>query len=104
MRRSRRPSSSSRTTVRAIRRLFHDAADPDALVLVGVDIGTQSLKVVITNDRLEPKGSARRAYEPSFPQPGWAEQDPALWEAALKPAIAAALADANARPEEIGGI
>lgn len=73
-------------------------------MFVGVDIGTQSLKVVVTDGALVPKGAARRPYQPSFPQPGWAEQDPALWEAALGPAIAEALAAAGTRPADIRGL
>ncbi len=60
-------------------------------MFVGVDIGTQSLKAVVCDDGLAVRGEASRAYEPTFPQPGWAEQDPALWEAALAPAVSGAL-------------
>src|SRR5215218_5199599 len=73
-------------------------------MFVGVDIGTQSLKVVVTDGVLALKGTARRRYAPHFPQPGWAEQDPALWENALGPAIAEALAAAGARPGDVRGI
>jgi sugar (pentulose or hexulose) kinase len=40
-------------------------------MFIGIDIGTQSLKVVVTDARLAPTGVARTAYQPSFPQPGW---------------------------------
>ncbi len=73
-------------------------------MFVGVDIGTQSLKVVVTDARFTPKGAARRPYQARFPQPGWAEQDPALWEDALAPMIAAALAAAGAAPGEVRGL
>src|SRR5438045_2522592 len=73
-------------------------------MFVGVDIGTQSLKVVVTDGTLAPRGTARRPYRPSFPQPGWAEQDPILWEQALGPAIAEALAVADARPGDVRGL
>ena len=36
-------------------------------------------------------GQAASAYRPDYPQPGWAEQSPALWEDALAPTIARAL-------------
>jgi xylulokinase len=64
-------------------------------MLVGVDIGTQSLKVAAADLSLALKGEASRCYRPHFPGPDRAEQDPRLWEAALGPAIAAALADAG---------
>ena len=70
-------------------------------MIVGIDIGTQSLKAVVTDAGLRLRGSAARAYAPSFPRPGWAEQDPALWEAALAPAIAEALAAAEVTPDAI---
>jgi len=73
-------------------------------MIVGVDIGTQSLKVVITDDNLSVLGEATTAYQPSFPKPGWAEQDPSLWENALSPTIARALDLANAKPCEIVAI
>ena len=78
------------------------AAEPP--VFVGVDIGTQSLKVVVTDGALVSKGTARRPYSPSFPQPGWAEQDPGEWERALAAAIAEALAAAGAHPADVRGL
>ncbi len=64
-------------------------------MLVGVDIGTQSLKVAVTDLSLDLQGEAQRSYRPHFPAPGRAEQDPRLWESALGPAIADALATAG---------
>ena len=43
------------------------------------------------DDDLRPRGEAATPYEPEFPRPGWAEQNPAVWEAALGPTIAQAL-------------
>ncbi len=73
-------------------------------MIVGIDIGTQSLKVVITDDALSVLGEAATAYRPSFPKPGWAEQQPSLWENALAPTIARALDVANAKPIDIAAI
>jgi xylulokinase len=64
-------------------------------VIVGVDVGTQSLKAVVTDSALKIRGRGSRPYKASFPRPGWAEQDPGLWECALGPAIADALAEAR---------
>jgi len=72
-----------------------------AIALVGVDIGTQSLKAVVTDDRLVPLGAGSRGYAPDYPRPGWAEQSPALWEAALGPAIADALAAGGVAPSHV---
>lgn len=72
-----------------------------AVVIIGIDIGTQSLKAVVCDDALEIRGEASVAYEPTFPKPGWAEQDPALWERALGPAIAALLEDSGVQPRDV---
>ncbi|RMD64860.1 MAG: hypothetical protein D6826_01450 [Alphaproteobacteria bacterium] len=70
-------------------------------VIVGIDVGTQSLKVVVCDDTLRVRGEAAQPYALHVPAPGWAEQDPHLWEAALGPAIAAALARAGVAPEAV---
>jgi xylulokinase len=70
-------------------------------MIVGVDIGTQSLKAVVTDDDLKLQGEAASVYRPSFPRPGWAEQDPRLWEEALAPTIARALAAAGQSPRSV---
>lgn len=70
-------------------------------MIVGIDIGTQSLKVAVVDRAMRVCGEAATSYRPSFPQPGWAEQDPALWERALGPTIAAALHEAGAAPTQV---
>ena len=66
-------------------------------MIVGVDVGTQSLKAVVVDPALKLRGRASQSYKPDFPQAGWAEQNPALWERALGPSIASALAQAGVR-------
>jgi xylulokinase len=73
-------------------------------VMVGVDVGTQSLKAVVCDAELRVVGEASQRYAIEFPQPGWAEQDPAEWEAALAPAIAGALAAAGRTPSDVGAL
>ncbi len=73
-------------------------------MIIGVDIGTQSLKVVITDHSLRVLSEAATAYQPSYPKPGWAEQEPAVWENALAPAIARALGAAGIKPGDIAAI
>jgi len=70
-------------------------------MFLGVDIGTQSLKAVVTNGELKRRGEASRFYSPEFPAPDRVEQNPLMWERALGPAIAEALDRARVRPNEI---
>ncbi|MGE0211382.1 MAG: FGGY-family carbohydrate kinase [Parvibaculaceae bacterium] len=72
--------------------------------VIGIDIGTQSLKAIVAGDALEILGEGAVPYAPQFPRPGWAEQDPRLWLEALKPAIGVALARARLKPGDIQGL
>ncbi len=73
-------------------------------MILGIDVGTQSLKAVLCDGDLAVRGQASVAYAPSFPWPGWAEQDPQLWEEALGPAIAGALRQAGRRADSVTAI
>jgi xylulokinase len=73
-------------------------------MLLGIDIGTQSLKAALTDSALSLRGFGQQPYEVQFSQPGWAEQDPGIWEGALAPAIAQALAAAGVEASDIQGI
>jgi len=73
-------------------------------MIVGVDIGTQSLKALVLDEELKVRGRGSSPYDYATPQPGWAEQDPALWLEALCPAIGAALTDAGVAPRDIRAI
>jgi xylulokinase len=74
------------------------------MAVLGIDIGTQSLKAIVLSDRLEPLGEGASPYQPSYPRPGWAEQHPDLWAAALRPAIAGALREAGLQASDIKGV
>ncbi|MCW5625998.1 MAG: hypothetical protein KIT73_14900, partial [Burkholderiales bacterium] len=74
------------------------------MAIIGIDIGTQSLKVVVTDDRLRVLGSGSVSYRPSYPQPGWAVQDPQLWLDGLRPAIDRALRAAQVQPSAVAAI
>jgi xylulokinase len=73
-------------------------------MIVGIDIGTQSLKVAVTDRELRVRGEAATPYRAQFPRPGWAEQDPALWEHALGPTIARALEESGAVPQQVAAL
>jgi xylulokinase len=72
--------------------------------ILGIDIGTQSLKAAVLSEEMAVLGAGSVAYAPSFPRPGWAEQDPGLWLAALRPAIGLALAAARLSTADIRGL
>jgi xylulokinase len=72
--------------------------------VVGLDLGTQSLKAVVCDEALRVLGRGAVSYPTQYPGPGCAEQDPQDWEAALGPAIAGALAAAGVRPEAIAAL
>ena len=74
------------------------------MFILGIDIGTQSLKAVVLGEGLTPLGGGAASYQPQFPQPLWAEQDPRLWLEALRPAIGQALAEAGIAAAEVGAL
>jgi xylulokinase len=74
------------------------------VVVVGIDLGTQSIKAVVCSDSLEVLGAHAVPCSTTFPQPGWAEQDPVSWESALAPAVAGALAAAGLAPTDVRAV
>lgn len=63
--------------------------------LLGIDLGTSSVKALILDERGQELGQGRADYEVVSPQPGWAESDPAAWWKATVMAVRAALAQAQ---------
>ena len=74
------------------------------VLVLGLDLGTQSLKVVVCDAALAVRGQHAVGYATQYPAPDRAEQDPRTWEAALGPAIAGALARAQVAPGAIAGL
>ncbi len=74
------------------------------MVFVGIDLGTQSVKAVVCNDRFDVLGAHAIAQTTAYPRPGWAEQDPRDWERALAPAIERALMAAGVAASDIVAI
>ena len=70
-------------------------------MIVGIDIGTQSLKAVVLSPEMTILAEHAIAYQPSFPKAQWAEQDPKLWEDALGPAIHGAVQKAGRQPQDV---
>ena len=55
--------------------------------VLGIDLGTGSLKCLLMAASGQLLASAERSYPTASPHPGWAEQDPADWVAALRAAL-----------------
>ena len=68
---------------------------------LGLDCGTSGLKALLTDERGAPVASAQRGHPPDRPRPGWSEQDPEVWAAAMTGAIADIKSSAG---KELGGL
>ncbi len=71
---------------------------------LGIDMGTQSVKLVITTSAGEILGEASSCYQPHIMGEGRAEQDASVWTRALASAYPLALQAANLRAADIGAI
>jgi ribulokinase len=72
--------------------------------VIGVDGGTESLRVGIFDLSGRPAGFAAAGYATRFPAPGWAEQDPRDWWCAIGEAVPRALADAGIQASEVSAL
>ncbi len=73
-------------------------------LFLGLDVGTQSLRAALFDPAGNCRAFATGPLDTVHPQPGWAEQDPLQWWQAARKAVPAALARAEAKPEEVAGI
>ena len=67
--------------------------------VIGVDIGTQSTKALLTDANGRILAQASQSYQPDTPRPLWAEQWPAVWLDAVLACVARCMAEANAGGE-----
>ena len=65
---------------------------------LGIDLGTSSVKAILVDDAQAVLASASQPLEVQRPAPGWSEQDPEAWLAAMMRAIDALAAE---RPREL---
>jgi xylulokinase len=75
-----------------------------AVYLLGIDLGAGSLKATIIDATGHVAGEASHPVTNAVPHPGWSEQDPGEWFAALCVAVPAALAVAGLEAGAIAGI
>lgn len=72
--------------------------------LLGIDIGTSACKVAVFEENGHVVSSGNGDYQVYYPKPGWAEQNPDEWWAAVCKAVRETLEKGSVRPEEIAGI
>lgn len=73
-------------------------------MLIGIDLGTSSCKVIAVSESGEVVAKHSRNYPVHNLRPGWAEQDPADWWRATDEAIAAVTASLPRQGQEVAGI
>lgn len=78
------------------------SAMPSSRSFLGIDLGTQSVKVAAIGEDATVVASASRPYFVDSPRPGWAESEPAAWLAAVEEASAEVLARLPRAPDAIG--
>lgn len=61
--------------------------------VIGCDVGSQGTNVALYGADGTLVTSSYHPYDLSFPNPGWAEQDPDLWISAVEAGVAAVLSD-----------
>jgi xylulokinase len=71
--------------------------------LLGIDLGTSSVKAIIIDEQAHILGVGSREYPINVPQPGWAEQNPDDWWQATILAIRQAQQQAGQQPVDAIG-
>ncbi len=74
------------------------------LYFMGIDGGTESVRVGIFDCDGTPVGFASRPYALKHPHPGWAEQNPDEWWTSLVAAVREVMHTSGSVPQEIAGI
>lgn len=72
--------------------------------LMGIDIGTSSVKTILIDGKGHLIADATEGYELSQPFPGWAEQDPELWWEATLHTIERVLEISSIDPKQLAGV
>ena len=73
-------------------------------LLLGIDIGTSGTKTLLCNTRGSVVATATAPHTISSPNPGWSEQDPAMWWAAAGKATREVMRKAGATKEDVIGV
>ena len=70
--------------------------------VLGIDLGTSSVKAVVARLDGSVAGQSRSDYPVRSPRPGWSETAPADWLSATATAVRAAVAGAGVQPGAVG--
>ena len=57
------------------------------MLYIGVDLGTTTARLLLMDEEGDVRRTIAKAYPLYFPQPGWCEQDPSVWWAAVSMGI-----------------
>ncbi|HTI13617.1 MAG TPA: FGGY family carbohydrate kinase [Dictyobacter sp.] len=82
----------------------YERSKHDGPYLLGIDMGTESVRVGVFDTRGFAVALAATPYKLRHPRPGWAEQDPAEWWSALVQTVHSAMESAQVSPDAIAGI
>ena len=72
--------------------------------LIGVDVGTSGAKCILVDDKGTVQASSTQEYPLHTPRPGWAEQNPDDWWAAVKCGLRSVLEQTRAAADDLAGI
>ena len=72
--------------------------------VVGIDLGTSGVKVLLTDEKGTPQASARAEYLPDFYEGGCVEQDPEVWWEGTLKALKALFKENPDTADKVGAI
>lgn len=61
------------------------------MLYIGIDLGTSAVKLLLMDEEGQIKNEISREYPLEFPQPGWSQQNPEDWKAAVLEGVPALL-------------
>jgi xylulokinase len=74
------------------------------MYFLGIDLGTSSVKVIIMDSDGKVISNVSKNYEISYPNIGWAEQNPEDWWYSTKESIKEVIAQSDLKSDEISGV
>jgi xylulokinase len=69
--------------------------------VIGADVGSQGLKTILLDEQGSVVADAYAAYDPSYPAPNWAEENPLDWEQALATTVRQVMQQAAVPPSAV---